>query len=163
MVPVSVPCPPGSCSLQAWWRAVVVLIIAAIGSGHRAQAKGLLITRPDKRTQQETLTIERMKLVECHMGECCYIFEEFARLFWERDSYVGLAGYNRARAVLRRWIEEAKESEIPESKAFAAKFLQHIEAVVTATVVPYSQRQRVGSTSSSSSGDRCTGGLSSIC
>lgn len=86
-----------------------------------SQAKGILITRPEKRTEQETLTIERMKLVDGHVGKCCHLFEEFAGLFRERDDYVGAAGHNKARAALGWWMEEAKASEIPELKAFAAK------------------------------------------
>ncbi len=110
-----------------------------------AQAKGILITRPDKRTEQETLTIERMKMVDRHqVGKCCHLFEEFARLFRERDDYVDAAGYNRARAMLQQWMEEAKDSEIPELKAFAAKLLQDMEAVVAAMVWPHSQGQTEG-------------------
>lgn len=45
-----------------------------------AQAKGILITRPEKRTEQETLTIEHMKMVDHHVGKCCCLFEDFARL-----------------------------------------------------------------------------------
>jgi transposase len=52
------------------------------------QAKGILITRPEKHTEQETLTIERMKMVDRHVGKCCHLFEEFARLFREREDYV---------------------------------------------------------------------------
>ncbi len=110
-----------------------------------SQAKGILITRPDKRTKQEKLTIERMKMGDHYVGKCCCLFEGFARLFRERDDYVNdEAGHNRARAALRRWMEEAKESEIPELKAFAAKLLQDMEAVVAAMIMPYSQGQTEG-------------------
>jgi transposase len=109
-----------------------------------AQAKGILITRPEKRTEQETLTIEHMKVVDRHIGKCCHLFEEFARLFRERDDYVEATGHNRARAVLQQWMEKAKYSEIPELKAFAVKLLQDLEAVVAAMVMPYSQGQTEG-------------------
>jgi hypothetical protein len=110
-----------------------------------AQAKGILITRPEKRTEQETRTIERIKMVECHVGKCCHLFEEFARLFRERDDYVDdVAGHNRARVALQQWMGEAKDSEIAELKAFAAKLLQDIEAVVAAMVWPHSQGQVEG-------------------
>jgi transposase len=108
------------------------------------QAKGILITRPEKRTEEEMLTIERMKMVDRHVGKCCHLFEEFARLFRERDDYVGVSGHKRARAALQRWMEEAKESEIPELKAFAAKLLQDMKAVVAAMVWPHSQGQIEG-------------------
>jgi transposase len=109
-----------------------------------AQAKGILITRPDKRTERETLTTERMKMVDRHVGKCCYLFEEFARLFRERDGYVGAAGHNKARTALQQWMEEAKKSEIPELKAFAVKLFQDMDAVVAAMVMPYSQGQTEG-------------------
>ncbi len=53
-------------------------------------------------------------------------------------------------------MEEAKEFEIPQLKAFAAKLFQDIEAVVWVMAMPYSPRDRprVGSTSSSSSSAR---------
>ncbi len=85
-----------------------------------------------------------MKMVEGHVGKCCHLFEEFARLFRQRDDYAKPNGHDRARAMLRRWVEEAKESEIPELKAFAAKLFQDIEAVVWAMAMPYSQGQTEG-------------------
>jgi len=86
-----------------------------------------------------------MKTVDPQVGKCTQLFEEFARLFRERVDYVDdAAGRNRARAVLQRWMEEAKESEIPELKAFAAKLFQDIQAVVAAVVWPHSQGQTEG-------------------
>jgi len=41
-------------------------------------------------------------------------------------------------------MEEAKDSEIPQLKAFAVKLRQDIEAVVAAVVMPYSQGQTEG-------------------
>ena len=46
-----------------------------------AQAKGFLIPSSDKRTEQETLTIERIKRVNRYVGACSHMCEEFARLF----------------------------------------------------------------------------------
>lgn len=109
-----------------------------------SQAKGILIMRPEKRTEQQTLSIERMKMVDRHVGKCCHLFEEFARLFRQRDDYADVAGHNRARVVLRQWMGEVKESEIPELEAFGAKLSQDIEAVVAAIVMPYSQGQTEG-------------------
>jgi transposase len=83
-------------------------------------------------------------MVDRHVGKCCCLFEEFARLFRERDDYLRTAGHNRARAVLKRWMEEAKDSEIAEIEAFAAKLFQDTEAVVAAMVMPYSQGQTEG-------------------
>jgi transposase len=110
-----------------------------------AQAKGILITRPEKRTDQQALTIERMKVADRHVGKCCLLFEEFARLFRYRDDYIDeVAGHNRAQAALQQWMEEAKGSEIPEIKAFVAKLFQDMDAVVAAMVMPYSQGQTEG-------------------
>jgi transposase len=109
-----------------------------------AQAKGILITRPEKRTEQQALTIERMKMVDRHVGKCSHLFEEFAGLFRERDDYAEPNGDDRARAALGRWMEEARESEIPEIEAFAAKLFQDMDAVVAAMVWPYSQGQTEG-------------------
>ncbi len=109
-----------------------------------SQAKGILITRPEKRAEQEALTIERMKIVDGHVGKCCHLFEEFALLFREREDSAEPNGDDRARAALGRWMEEARESEIPEIVAFAAKLFQDKDAVVAATVWPYSQGQTEG-------------------
>jgi hypothetical protein len=48
------------------------------GAGH------LHSTRFEKRTEQQTLTIERIKMVDRHVGKCCHLFEVFALLFRER-------------------------------------------------------------------------------
>ena len=109
-----------------------------------SQAKGILIMRLEKRTEQETLTVERMKIADHHVGKSCHLFEEFARLFRERDYYAEPNGDDRARALLQRWMEEARESEIPEIEAFAAKLFQDVEAVAAAMVWPYSQGQTEG-------------------
>lgn len=61
-----------------------------------AQAKGILITRTEKRTEQENLTIEGTKMVDRHVGKCCDLFEEFARLFRQRDDYAEPSGHDRA-------------------------------------------------------------------
>lgn len=109
-----------------------------------SQAKGLLIMRPEKRTEQEALTIKRMKMVDRQVGKSCYLFEEFARLFREREHYVKPNGHERARAALQRWMEEAKESETPEIEAFVVKLFQDMEAVLAAMVMHYSQGQTEG-------------------
>ncbi len=84
-----------------------------------AQAKGILITRPEKRTEQETLTIERLKRSERELEKCCRLFEGFARLFRQREEHIDGTGDEKARVLLQRWTVEAEESEIAELKAFA--------------------------------------------
>ena len=100
--------------------------------------------RPEKRTEQETLTIERMKMVDRHVGKCCHLFEEFARLFRESDDCTEPNGHDRARELLQRWTAEAEESEVAELKAFVVKLRQDMEAIVAAMVMPYSQGQTEG-------------------
>jgi transposase len=113
-----------------------------------AQAKGILIMRPEKRTEQETLTIERMKSTDPDIHRCCCLFEEFARLFRDRDGSTDSAAdtdrRRPARAALQRWMEETKKSNIPELKAFAIKLSQDKEAVLAAMILPYSQGQTEG-------------------
>jgi len=41
-------------------------------------------------------------MIDGHVGQGSVLFEEFARLFRERDDYAGTAGHNRARAALLR-------------------------------------------------------------
>jgi hypothetical protein len=58
-----------------------------------------------ERETKEVALEERMKMIDGHVGQCSVLFEEFARLFRERDDYAGTAGHNRARAALQRWME----------------------------------------------------------
>jgi transposase len=109
-----------------------------------AQAKGILITRPGKRTEQETLTIERLKRSDSKLGKCCCLFEDFARLFRERKDNTDGARDEEARTLLQQWMSETEEAGIPELKAFVVKLRQDIEAVVAAMVMPYSQGQTEG-------------------
>jgi transposase len=46
--------------------------------------------------------------------------------------------------MLRQWMEDAKKSEIPELKAFAAELFQDMDAVVAVMVWPHSQGQTEG-------------------
>ena len=68
------------------------------------------------------------------LRECCHLFEEFALLFREREGSAEPNGDDRTRAALRWWMEEARESEILEIEAFAAKLFQDKDAGVAATV-----------------------------
>jgi transposase len=85
-----------------------------------------------------------MKMVDRHIGKCCHLFEEFARLFRGSDDYTEPNGHDRTRGLLQRWMAEARESEIAQIEAFAAKLFQDIEAVAAAMVWPYSQGQTEG-------------------
>jgi transposase len=108
------------------------------------QAKGILIKRPEKRTEEEKLTIERLKRSDHELEKCCCLFEGFARLFREREEHADGVQGEKARVLLQRWMAEAEESEIAELKAFVVKLRQDMEAVVAAMVMPYSQGQTEG-------------------
>ncbi len=71
------------------------------------QAKGILIARPEKRTEQEGLALERTKGCDRTIGKCCLLFKR-------REEHTDAAEQERARASIREWIEDAKRSEIPE-------------------------------------------------
>lgn len=85
-----------------------------------------------------------MKMADRQVGKCCHLFEEFARLFRRREGYDDAADLDKARSMLLRWIEEAREYGIPELKAFVAKLFQDMDAVVAAMVRTYSQGQTEG-------------------
>jgi hypothetical protein len=108
------------------------------------KGKVILITRPEKRTEHEELTIGRMKRCDHTIGKCCRLFEEFAELFRSRDEHTYAAKNVKAWALVQQWIEDAKKFEIPELKAFAVKLFQDVEAMVAAIVIPYSQGQTEG-------------------
>jgi hypothetical protein len=105
------------------------------------KGKVILITRPEKRTEHEELTIEHMKRCDRTIGKCCCLFEEFAELFRSREEHNDAAKNVKAWALVQQWIEDAKKVEIPELKALAVKPFQDVEAMVAAIVVPYSQGQ----------------------
>lgn len=117
-----------------------------------AQAKGLLIMRPEKRTKQETLTIKRLRRTDPDIQKCCRLFEEFARLFRDRggstdgstDGAADAAWREKARTALQQWMEGAKKSGVPELRSFAIKLSQDKEAVLAAMILPYSQGQTEG-------------------
>ena len=85
-----------------------------------------------------------MKSCDGEIGRCCRLFEEFADLFRGREERTDAAREEEAWTSVQRWIEDAKNSEIPELKAFAVKLFQDMEAVVAAMVMPYSQGQTEG-------------------
>lgn len=79
-----------------------------------------------------------MKKVDHHVGKYSDLFEGFA------NDYAKPSGDTKAREVLGRWMEEARQSEIPKIEAFAAKLSQDIEAVAAAMVWSHSQGQTEG-------------------
>ena len=105
-----------------------------------SHAAGILVKRPENRSEEEIRTLRRLKKVHHITERCCTLFEEFAVML--RDKYQRNA--EQAHRQLGTWTERAKASGIAEMKAFAVKLLQDSEAVVAAMILPYSQGQTEG-------------------
>jgi transposase len=105
-----------------------------------SQAAGILVKRPENRSEEELRTLKRLKTVHQVTERCCILFEEFAGMLRDKEQ----STEEQARSRLKKWTEQAKASGVPELKAFAVKLLQDIEAVVGAMILPYSQGQTEG-------------------
>jgi transposase len=108
-----------------------------------SQAAGILVKRPENRSEEELRTLRRLKTVHQVTERCCTLFEEFeefAGMFRDKEQ----RSEEQARSRLKKWTEQAKASGVPELKAFAVKLLQDIEAVVAGMILPYSQGQTEG-------------------
>jgi transposase len=106
-----------------------------------SQAAGLLVIRPEKLTEEERLTLERLKGVHSEIHGSASLFEEFARMIRERKD-----GHDdkEARQQLGRWMVQTESCGIPELETFVVKLRQDFEAVLAALVTPYSQGQTEG-------------------
>ena len=105
-----------------------------------SQAAGILVKRPENRSEEELRTLERLKTVHQVTERCCTLFEEFAGMIRGKEQ----SSEQQARSRLKKWTEQAKASGVPELKAFDVKLLQNIEAVVAGMILPYSQGQTEG-------------------
>ncbi len=105
-----------------------------------SHAAGILVKRPENRSEEERRTLRRLKTVHPVMEKCCSLFEEFARMLRDKEQ----RSEEQARFRLKEWTERAKASGITELKAFAVKPLQDAQAVVASMVLPYSQGQTEG-------------------
>jgi transposase len=105
-----------------------------------SHAAGILVKRPENRSEGEMQTLKRLKTVHRITERCCTLFEEFAGMLREEVQRNG----EHARSRLKEWTERAKASGIAEFKAFTVKLLQDTEAVVAAMTLPYSQGQTEG-------------------
>jgi transposase len=103
-------------------------------------AAGILVKRPENRSEEEIRTLWRLKKVHWITEQCCTLFEEFAGMLRDKEQ----RSEEQARRLLEAWTERAKASEIAQLKAFAVKLLQDTEAVVAAMILPYSQGQTEG-------------------
>jgi len=105
-----------------------------------SHAAGILVKRPENRSEEEIRTLRRLKKVHRITERCCALFERFAGMLRDKEQ----RSEEQARRQLGTWIERAKASGIAELKAFAVKLLQDTEAVVAAMILPYSQGQTEG-------------------
>jgi transposase len=105
-----------------------------------SHAAGILVKRPENRSEEEIQTLKRLKTVHWITERCCALFEQFAGMLRDKEGRSG----EQARRRLQEWTDQAKASGIAELKAFAVKLLQDMEAVVAAMVLPYSQGQTEG-------------------
>jgi transposase len=105
-----------------------------------SHAAGILVKRPENRSEEEICTLRRLKKVHRIAERCCTLFERFAGMLRDRDQ----GSEKQMRRQLEAWAEQAKASGIAELKAFAVKLLQDTEAVVASMTSPYSQGQTEG-------------------
>ncbi len=107
-----------------------------------SHAAGLLVKRPENRSEAETQTLRRLNAVHRVTERCCFLlFEEFAGMLRDKELR---SEEQEARRRLDEWVQEAKASGVAELKAFAVKLAQDAQAMVAAMVLPYSQGQTEG-------------------
>jgi transposase len=105
-----------------------------------SHAAGILVKRPENRSDQEIQTLKRLKTIHRATERCCTLFEQFAGMLRDKEH----KSEERSHSQLKEWTDQAKSSGIAELKAFAVKLCQDMEAVVAAMVLPYSQGQTEG-------------------
>jgi transposase len=105
-----------------------------------SHAAGILVKRPENRSEEEIRTLKRLKTVHWVTEKCCSLFEEFAEMLRDKEQ----RNEEQTHSRLEEWTEWAKASGIAELKAFAVKLLQDKEAVLAAMLLPYSQGQTEG-------------------
>ena len=115
----------------------VALPLASLGMTPR-QAAGLVAARPEKRTPSEGEALRHIGSLHPHLHTALELFASFAALLRRPPDPA------RAAQQLTDWMGHARDSGIPELRAFAAKLGQDQEAVVAALALPHSQGQTEG-------------------
>src|SRR5215212_4971859 len=105
-----------------------------------SHAAGILVKRPENRSEEEVRTLMRLTTVHRVTERCCALFEQLAEMIRDKEQ----TSQEQVRGRLEEWVGEAKASGVAELKAFAVKLFQDMEAVVAAMVMPYSQGQTEG-------------------
>ncbi len=101
------------------------------------QAAGILVLRPENRTDEEWATLARLPTLHPEIAAVVARWESFAQMFRDRND-------EHPRRQLEQWMSETAETNVPELKAFVTKLRQDVAAVVAALTLPYSQGQTEG-------------------
>src|SRR5215218_1870571 len=105
-----------------------------------SHAAGILVKRPENRSEEEVRTLMRLTTVHRVTERCCALFEQLAEMIRDKEQ----TSQEQVRSRLEEWTERAKVCGIAELRAFTMKLLQDTEAVVAAMTLPYSQGQTEG-------------------
>ena len=93
----------------------------------------LVLRRPEDRSDSQQTTINELIKLHPQIGKSIQLFEWFAGIIRrQRDENI------------KEWIENAKDSGIPEIKGFVAKLIQDLDAVIAGVELPWSQGQTEG-------------------
>lgn len=102
-----------------------------------AQAAGILVLRPEHRTDEEQGALTRLPALHPELAAIVARWDSFAQMFRDRDD-------ERPICQLEQWMRETTETHVPELRAFVTKLRQDVDAVVAALTLPYSQGQTEG-------------------
>jgi len=102
-----------------------------------AQAAGILVLRPENRTDEEQETLVRLRGLHPELAAILPQWESFAQMLRDRcDEHPG--------SQLEQWMVKTAGTNVPELQAFVTKLRQDVDAVVAALTLPYSQGQTEG-------------------
>jgi hypothetical protein len=102
-----------------------------------AQATGLVVAHPEKRTADEHHMLEHLEQLHPEMQTALTLFATFAALLRERSP-------SDPASTVAEWLAQARASQVPEREAFAVKLRQDLEAVLDSFPLPDRQRQTEG-------------------
>jgi len=102
-----------------------------------AQAAGILVLRPENRTDEEQATFVRLPALHPELAAVVARWESFAQMLRDRDD-------EHPGCQLDQWMSETTETNVPGLKAFVTKLRQDVAAVMAALILPYSQGQTEG-------------------
>lgn len=110
-----------------------VNVLAPVVTLTPRSAATLALRRPEDRSDSQHTTINELIKLHPQIGKSIQLFEWFAGIIRrQRDENI------------KEWIENAKDSGIPEIKGFAAKLIQDLDAVIAGIELPWSQGQTEG-------------------